>query len=376
MDTPPAEADAHAYDALAAELTDRFDAWSRASLADERWKETLLDDLARRAFEVQFAGNVPYRRYCERRGVDPSLVAGWRDVPPVPTAAFRVVDLIVGSRRDAAVVFRTSGTSGGPSRRGRHLVRSPALYRASLEATFGAYVASRETEAKMVTLSPSFAYDPHSSLGWMLDHLRGAFGAGDGETVASDSGIDWRRLDDVVMQSHRSGRPLCLLGTTLSFAWWLERTKVRGLALELPPGTRLMDTGGMKARSDRSRDEVALELADVLSVGADAVVNEFGMTELLSQRYGAGVPARPLAGPPWLRTRVLDPISLTEVPAGEVGILCHYDLANLGSVCAVLTEDRGRAVGRGIEWLGRTPGAPPRGCSLATAELLAAQADA
>ncbi len=70
---------------------------------------------------------------------------------------------------------------------------------------------------------------------------------------------------------------------------------------------------------------------------------------------------------------MLDPVTLEELPEGEVGILCHYDLANLGSACAVLTEDRGRAVGRGIEWIGRTDGAPPRGCSLATAELLEAQ---
>ena len=51
----------------------------------------------------------------------------------------------------------------------------------------------------------------------------------------------------------------------------------------------------------------------------------------------------------------------------------HFDLANLGSVCAVLTEDRGRMVIKNVEWLGRTPGASPRGCSLATAQLLDAQ---
>jgi hypothetical protein len=73
---------------------------------------------------------------------------------------------------------------------------------------------------------------------------------------------------------------------------------------------------------------------------------------------------------------VLDPVTLEELPDGDEGILCHYDLANLGSVCAVLTEDRGRVAGDGIEWLGRTEGAPPRGCSLATAELLEAQGNA
>ena len=113
-----------------------------------------------------------------------------------------------------------------------------------------------------------------------------------------------------------------------------------------------------------------------LAVSPDAIINEFGMTELLSQRYGRGEPAFPLVGPPWLRSRVLDPVTLEELPAGETGILCHFDLANLGSVCAVLTEDRGRAVEDGIEWIGRTEGSPPRGCSLATADLLEAQSHA
>ena len=134
-----------------------------------------------------------------------------------------------------------------------------------------------------------------------------------------------------------------------------------------------MDTGGVKGRSGLERSSVIRGLADALGLAGDSVINEFGMTELLSQRYGYGDPPWPLVGPPWLRSRVLDPLTLDELPTGEVGILCHYDLANLGSVCAVLTEDQGRIVGDGIEWVGRTPGAPPRGCSLATAELLEAQ---
>ena len=137
-----------------------------------------------------------------------------------------------------------------------------------------------------------------------------------------------------------------------------------------------MDTGGEKGRPGLARSDIVRDLAPRLGLTLDCVVNEFGMTELLSQRYGRGDPAVPLLAPPWLRSQVLDPLTLQEVPEGEVGILCHFDLANLGSVCSVLTEDRGRKVGDGIEWVGRTEGAPPRGCSLATAELLEAQARA
>jgi hypothetical protein len=58
------------------------------------------------------------------------------------------------------------------------------------------------------------------------------------------------------------------------------------------------------------------------------------------------------------------------VPEGTPGLLCHHDLANAGSVAAVLTEDMGVAVDGGFRVLGRAPGAEPRGCSLALEELL------
>jgi hypothetical protein len=195
--------------------------------------------------------------------------------------------------------------------------------------------------------------------------------------VASSDGVDWAALDRVVAEATETSRPLCLLGTTLGFGEWLVRLRDgRSAAGTLPRGSVVMDTGGVKGREGLDRAGVVGGLMSRFGLPAEAIVNEFGMTELLSQRYGRGEPASPLVGPPWLRTRVLDPVTLDELPVGEVGLLCHFDLANLGSVCAVLTEDRGRILGPGIEWMGRTEGAPPRGCSLATAELLDAQSHA
>lgn len=73
--------------------------------------------------------------------------------------------------------------------------------------------------------------------------------------------------------------------------------------------------------------------------------------------------------PPWVRTRILDPATLEEVPPGEVGLLTHYDLANCGSVIAIETEDLGFRIEEGFEVLGRAPGAEARGCSLTIEEL-------
>ncbi len=108
----------------------------------------------------------------------------------------------------------------------------------------------------------------------------------------------------------------------------------------------------------------------------------YGLTELSTQFIDATLrdhlAGRPPAGhplktvPPWARTRVLDPETLAELPAGEVGVLCHTDLANWASVCTVLTEDLGVQRDGGFEMLGRVQGTQARGCSLAMDELLAA----
>src|SRR5262249_55920382 len=85
-----------------------------------------FESWALRVFRHQYERNVPYRTFCDRRGVGPSHVARWQDVPAVPTAAFRHADLACGP---AELVFRTSGTTAGPDARGRHPVAHPALSR-------------------------------------------------------------------------------------------------------------------------------------------------------------------------------------------------------------------------------------------------------
>jgi len=106
------------------------------------------------------------------------------------------------------------------------------------------------------------------------------------------------------------------------------------------------------------------------------VVREYGMTELTSQFYTGvlrGGDADVFVGPPWLKARILDPVTLREAPAGKPGLVAVFDLANLGSAVHLLVEDVGIAGGGGLRLLGRACGAELRGCSL-TVETLAAAA--
>ena len=124
-----------------------------------------------------------------------------------------------------------------------------------------------------------------------------------------------------------------------------------------------METGGYKGSG---REIEKAELYDMfqtfLGLRPDAVINEYGMTELSSQFYARGLDT-PHAGPPWLRATVIDPETGAEVEDGAIGILRIFDLANLGSVLAIETQDLAIRRGERFELIGRDPGALPRGCS-------------
>ena len=114
-----------------------------------------------------------------------------------------------------------------------------------------------------------------------------------------------------------------------------------------------------------------------MGVPSRMIVGEYGMTELLSQLYEPvlteGAPtAGTYVAPPWLRVRALDPVTLDELPSGAEGLLAFFDLANVGSVCHVLTEDVGNVSGGRVRLSGRAQGAQPRGCSIAMDELMSA----
>lgn len=361
---------------LADDLEERFRRWGGGD--DGAWVDGAFERLALEAFDLQYRGVEPFRRFCDARGVRPESVESWTEIPPVPTAAFREVDLVVGDPAEAPLVFRTSGTSRGAGGRGRHLVRRPSLYRAALEAAFRR-LALPQGRRPLASLVPPFEVGSESSLAWMIDRLLETFGTADSRWLAGDQGVDWDAAEAFVARAAEEGRPVGLLGTTLALDAWVRRREEGGVeGPGLPSGSLVMDTGGSKGRDGLERPALLRRFERAFGVRPTEVVNEFGMTELLSQRYGRstasdpGAPVR-LHGPPWLRTRALHPVTLEELPPGEGGVLHHHDLANLGSACGVLTEDLGRVRDGVVEWVGRSRGAPPRGCSLATAELLEAQ---
>jgi hypothetical protein len=327
--------------------------------------------VARASCRKQATAIAAYSRYLCHLGLDPNVMTNWRDIPPVPTSAFKSHDLSAAPVGTEAVIFETSGTT--ISRPGRVRLSSTAAYEVALLQSFATHLLPDGARLPAVVFGPTRAEAPRSSLWFMVDRIVEKLTTG-GTWIVRGGDPHWDVADASLEQATKDGAPTLLLGTTLLFMAYFETLEAKGKKFALPPGSRAMDTGGAKGRrSEFTRDEVESAFARLLGIPSSHLVNEYGMAEMGSQFYEdnllaayAGRSPRPGKQiPPWVRTRVLHPETLQEQPEGERGILVHYDLANLEIPLAVQTEDVGSRVGDRLLLEGRLLGAEARGCSLA-----------
>jgi hypothetical protein len=209
----------------------------------------------------------------------------------------------------------------------------------------------------------------------MMGHVAVLRGDGKAAYFLEDDRVDTAGFVKALGAACAAAQPVCIAGTAFALAALLDELEREGRSFASPPGSRLMETGGFKGRTRVvERGELYARLSAAFGIAPEAIVAEYGMTELVSQYYDApatrGQELRVKVAPPWLRTLVVDGDG-REVPEGETGFLRHVDLGNRSSAVAVDTEDRGYRAGEGIVLLGRDLDAVPRGCSLDAEELLA-----
>ncbi len=332
--------------------------------------EGSFDELAPAAARFAYERVEPYRRLCQRRGLSSEALDDWRAAPPVPTSAFKSLRLAAAEPRE---VFRSSGTTRGAERRSVHYHPFPDLYRTVIDASFAAAcLPPGHARLPSLSLIPDRAAVPDSSLSFMAAHVFERHAASGSAWAVSQGGIDVERARRW-LQRRPDGEPVLILATALALVLLLDHLESEPAnALRLPPGSRIFETGGFKGqRLETTPEDVRRRARSLLGLNRDAIVREYGMTELTSQAYSRPGGAL-LRTPPWMPFRVLDPETLEEVEDGRTGLLSFFDLGNLGSVCHVLTEDLGVREGDAFRLLGRATGAELRGCSLTAEELGAA----
>jgi len=340
---------------------------SQSLAAENPPAEEEFNRLALALFAWQREAVSIYLSLCERRNAGPETIRDWRQIPALPTSAFKAYEVSSIPASDRTRVFHSSGTTGQAPSRHFHNAESLSVYEASLLPWFQRhFFATQPAPMKLIFLTPESA--PHSSLVHMFTAARRHFGAPDsafrGRVDASGAWmVDLEQTLAAVREAVGENRPLGLLGTAFSFVHLLDHLQSAGKRFALPKGSRVMETGGYKGRA-RTVPKAQLRhlLAKFLGVQPIHVLAEYGMSELSSQAYdnAAGV----FHFPPWARACVISPETGAESGEGETGLLRVFDLANIASVMAVQTEDLAVRRGDGFELLGRAASAEPRGCSL------------
>lgn len=331
--------------------------------AEARW----FDQLARDVFAFQYAHNVPYARFCNALGARPESVTEWGEIPAYPTQSFKNEIVASFDFDDAVMAQMTSGTTSA-NQRGR-IFRDETGLRLVLAANrvmTGAYLfpdLAKGARCRVLLLAPGPHMAPSMGMAIGMEETRRTFGAPDSAFMMSRRGVEVAALVEALRHAEESGEPVALIGSTSAFVYFARACRKRGLSFGLPTGSRICDGGGYRGRFGELTRQDYLDICEqVLGVPATHCVNTLGMAEsatnyfdnVLRAEYAGMSPARVKQVPPWARVRAVSVDDLTVLPPGEVGLLQHWDLANLPTVLAVQTDNLGYVDGSGgFEIVGR-----------------------
>ena len=332
---------------------------------DDRTRDALLSEL----MLEQSTRVDPYRRYLTGETRRPHSFA----LPALPTDVFRFARVSSHPPSLDVRTFRTSGTTGRA--RGEHAFCDLSLYDRAARNAASHALFPEATRLRLCILAPSEQEAPDSSLSYMLARFIDWFGTEHSTYAWRDGGLRVPLLANMLLSAQARREPIALLGTSFAFVHAEDALGAQRFAL--PPGSRIMQTGGFKGRSRSIEPQQMLELLSArYGVPTHHIVQEYGMTELSSQMYESVLidreeDPRKLWVPGWVRAEPVDPQSLEPVQGNAVGLLRIDDLANIQSVCSIQTSDLAqRTSDGGIVLLGRAPGSVARGCSLAVEEWL------
>lgn len=312
-----------------------------------------FNDQAIQTFRYQSVNCQPYSEYIKLLGISPDSITNVEDIPFLPISLFRTHRITTHPESEPQVVFSSSGTTG--SQTSQHMVHSLDVYERAFIHNFQTFYGD-VSEWAIFALLPNYLERSGSSLIYMVEKLVSMNSSGYGGFYL----YNHLELINDIEKAARNGQRIMLLGVTFALLDFAEQHSI-----DLPPGSVVMETGGMKGRrAEISRDELHTTLCGAF--GVDSIHSEYGMTELLSQAYslGSGV----FRTPSLMRVVPRDlsnPLLVGKI--GKISGLNIIDLSNLYSCSFIATGDQGIVHEDGsFEVLGRITGEILRGCNMLT----------
>ncbi|MBA4386605.1 MAG: acyl-protein synthetase [Verrucomicrobia bacterium] len=324
---------------------------------------------ALRLFALHYSSNKLFREFCDAKKVRPGDVDRWEDVPMVYNDVFKT-HLVASFPLEKSVMACLTGGTTSLTQRGRIFRDEDGqrLVFAANKKMTGSYLfpdfeAGRR--CRILILAPSPQLAPSMGMAIGMDQTRQAFGTPESTFLLGKTGIDIKALLQALRDSEANGVPVALIGATSAYVYFFQACRRKKISFRLPQGSRVCDGGGYRGRFGVvTREDYYAMVDEILGVPDHHCVNVLGEAETATnlfddalRRQVKGQPARKRTRPvpPWSRVRAMNIDNLKPLPDGEVGLLAHWDLANVPTVLSVITDNLGYTTdgGTGCEMVGR-----------------------
>jgi hypothetical protein len=336
---------------------------------DAELSEASFTDYSMKLFTLHYENNRIFREFCDAKKVRPGDIDRWQDVPMVYNDVFKT-HLVASFPLEQSVMACLTGGTTSLTQRGR-IFRDEDGKR----LVFGANRMMTESylfpdfeegkRCRILILAPSPELAPSMGMAIGMDQTRRHFGTEDSMFLLGKTGIDVKNLLKALRESEASGVPVALIGATAAYVYFFQSCRRKKMTFRLPPGSRICDGGGYRGRFGVvTRDDYFAMVEEILGIPQTHCVNVLGEAETATNLFDdplrchvKGLPPRQRTRPvpPWSRVLAMDIDDLSPLPDGKVGLLAHWDLANVPTVLAVITDNLGytTAGGRGCEMVGR-----------------------
>lgn len=307
-----------------------------------------FDSLALDIFNFQFSFNPFYQQFCLKKGTSTKEVKTLIQIPPVSVNVYKYGTMTSTiPESTAGYYFTTSGTTTGNSGRVYRdpeffILRQEAILAAGKEEMFFRFYPEK---VRIIFLDfPNRRHSLNFQPGFsVLANIQKFFGEEQScflDIQNPDSPDIFIRL---IKKAQQRNQPMVVFGPSYSLSYLL--TKLSKYDLQLPTGSMVMDSGGLKNSSyHRSYAEYASEIINTFAIDRYDYLNTFALSEVGSQfsdnvrQHGPSICKQ---CPPWAKVRVVKKTAYgeTDCSPGEKGEVIIYDLLNRGSILALQTHD-------------------------------------
>jgi hypothetical protein len=336
---------------------------------DAELSDAVFTDYSLQLFALHYETNKIFREFCDAKKVKPGDIDRWQDVPLVYNDVFKT-HLVASFPLEQSVMACLTGGTTSLTQRGRIFrdADGQRLVFAANKMMTGSYLFPDFEEGKrcrIMVLAPSPELAPSMGMAIGIDQTRRHFGTPDSMFLLGKTGIDIKAMLKALRESEASGTPVALIGATSAFVYFFQSCRRKKIKFHLPPGSRVCDGGGYRGRFGVvTREDYYAMVSEIFDVPETHCVNVLGEAETATnlfddalRRHVQGLPPRKKVRPvpPWSRVLAMNIDDLSPLPDGEVGLLAHWDLANVPTVLAVITDNLGYTTdnGRGCEMVGR-----------------------